>query len=199
MEVTTLNCKKCGAPIELMSDEIKTIKCAYCNIINRISADKTISLGNTVTRKLVGPFKLGTTGRYKGTNFEIVGLLEYTGGGYTWWEYLIRFADFRVGWLQYDDGDLALFFKQRLKTQLPAKIVPNMRIKINNLSVIIEEVGSATISHIDGQIPFSVDLQEKIYYIDGYTDDDTLVSIERTEEETELFVGEEVSREQLGI
>lgn len=199
--VTELKCLKCGAPLDLKSPEIRTIKCEFCDTVNMLDNNQApAKMGKHVPKRQAGPLQVGASGNYKGRPFTLVGLLEYTDDeNYSWWEYLMRFEDGSVAWLQYDDEEWSVLFKKRLKSEVPKNIRAGQRITINGLQVTIEEVGDAVISHVEGQIPFVVDADDDIFFIDGYTPDDQLVSIEYTDEEMELFIGEEVTRGQLGL
>lgn len=197
----TQECPKCGAPLSILSEEIRAVKCEYCDTVIQLDNYQNISrIGKYIPKKTgTGPLKVGMQGRFRGKAFKIIGLLEYTEDGDSWWEYLVSFEDGRIAWISYDDGYWSILFKEKIKSEIPKHPRVGSKIRINDMAVIVEEVGSARITNIVGQIPFTVDADEEIGYIDGYTPDDTLVSVEYTEDEIELFVGYEVSRKELGI
>ena len=200
--VKALSCPKCGAPLNLQSEDTRTVKCEYCDTIIQLDTQQNVSrIGKYVPKKDTGPLKLGMQGNFRGRNFQVVGLLEYSNvDGDVWWEYLVVFDDGESAWISYDDGDWSILFKKKLRSPLPENPRPGQVVTINNMSVFIEEVGVAKITNVAGEIPFAVDADEEINYIDGYnTEDDSLVSIEYTEDEIEMFIGYETSKRGLGL
>lgn len=197
-----ITCMKCGAPLQLTNPEVRTVKCEFCDVINQLDTEQNpAKMGKFVPKKTsAGPLKVGMQGNFRGQQpFTISGLLEYSEDGDTWYEYMCEFSDGTLGWLQYDDGDWIMYFKKQLKTPVPPGVRANSRINVNGMSVTVEEVGTARITHVEGQIPFAVDYEDDIDYIDGCTEDDKAISIEIAEDEVELFVGREVNRRMLGV
>jgi hypothetical protein len=118
-------------------------------------------------------FRIGGTGKLKGSSFRVLGRLVYAHENGTWSEWFIEMDDGKIMWLTEDEGELFLEAPLELTTPPPAfnELAPGMQIALNDKIGIVEEIGQANCLGGEGQIPFRVEVGESYPYADGATGD----------------------------
>jgi endogenous inhibitor of DNA gyrase (YacG/DUF329 family) len=98
-------CPACGAPVEFQSAQSAYAVCAYCH-------SAVVREGEALQRigKVADLFddhsllQLGTSGRFDGQAFQLVGRLQYRYPEGVWTEWHALLADGSAGWLSEDNG-----------------------------------------------------------------------------------------------
>lgn len=193
------HCLTCGAPLPLPHRFVRMVTCEFCGQVMLLD-DGRLSLTETVAEQTPFPsvLVLGATGTVAGRSFEALGRLVYAYDGGVWHEWLLQLADAApgtndLGWLVEDEGTFTLLQKAPLPGTPPRfeDVRAGMTLRLANRSVFVTEVGTATISHSEGQAAFAVPPGTLIQYIDG-TSDGQQVGLEYDPTEVEWFVGDRV-------
>jgi len=148
--------------------------CDYCH--TAIYCDKESALRAGSKSMDLPPstrFKVGGHGKIKGTAFIVLGRLVYAHEKGTWNEWFIEMESGEIQWLTEDEGELFLEKPFKLREQVPSheELKPGMRIPINDLVGVIEEIGTARCIGGEGQIPFQVEIGATYPYADGAGED----------------------------
>ncbi|HPZ06573.1 MAG TPA: DUF4178 domain-containing protein [Candidatus Eremiobacteraeota bacterium] len=201
MQVREMDCPSCGGSLKLTSVYVRTTICPYCDQTLHIDdfglsvAGKQPKLADYPTR-----FALGRKGKIKGKNFEVVGRVRYRGEDCFWDEWYLTFEDGKPGWLTEEEGECALFNKEKVKSAVPDK--SNLRvgktIDLNNYKIFITEIGEVSLEGGEGQLFFVVRPNTPLLHIDGNAGG-KLVSIEFYEKEIEFHIGESLEYEDILI
>ena len=199
MKVREMDCPACGGSLELKSAYIRTTVCPYCDQTLNIEdfglevAGKAAKLADYPTR-----FAIGCTGKIKGKDFEVIGRVRYRSDEGFWDEWFLTFADGKPGWLTEEEGECALFNKEKLKSAMPDRnsfrVASN--VNINNYNIFVTEVSEVTLEGGEGQLFFKVKPGTPLLHIDGNSQG-RLVSAEFYENSLEFHVGEALEYEDI--
>ena len=201
MQVREMDCPSCGGSLKLTSVYVRTTICPYCDQTLHIDdfglsvAGKQPKLADYPTR-----FALGRKGKIKGKNFEVVGRVRYRGEDCFWDEWYLTFEDGKPGWLTEEEGECALFNKEKIKTSVPdrSQLKVGKTVDINNYKIFVTETGEVSIEGGEGQLFFVVKPGTELIHIDGNAGG-KLVSIEFYEKEIEFHTGESLEYEDIVI
>lgn len=99
-----LSCPQCGGPVEIrVPDETQRVTCGYCGSLldaTRGGLSVLEALGKVPLEPLI---PLGSTGRFEGIDWTLIGLVErsvtYEGIRYPWFEYLLYAPRHGYRWL----------------------------------------------------------------------------------------------------
>ncbi len=122
------------------------------------------------------------------TRYTVVGMIQFSEGGYSWTEYKLRSESGDIEWLSVDeDGSQASLFKS---------VTPKVKTSADSVSYEtrnydLQEQGSATVSQCEGNV--DVDLHETVHYYE-YADNfgRNLFSLEDWDGDIENSVGHTV-------
>ncbi|MDP9044507.1 MAG: DUF4178 domain-containing protein [Pseudomonadota bacterium] len=113
-------CPNCGAPVEFRSAASAFAVCGFCKstvvrdgaALRRIGTSAELFDDHT-------PLQIGTSGRYQGSGFTLVGRLQYHYGEGTWNEWHALFDSGKSGWLSEDNGRYVVAFDAPLAGPAP--------------------------------------------------------------------------------
>ena len=207
--VASTNCPSCGSAVEFSVGSSLVAVCESCqSLVGRGDGaleryGKVSDIAPTRT-----PLKVGLRGRYKGATFEITGRtqLQHAAGG-IWDEwYLAIQGGKRWGWLSEAQGRLHLTFRQPPVTEAmeipasPEEWELGQVITIPRAgSMTAVEISEASVSAVEGELPFVPQLGQSVAYIDLQGNGQKFSTIDYSETPPVLFGGREVTLDQLGL
>ena len=199
MSTENLNCPSCGGSINLKDRFSKLAICEWCGttlVVKDHGLDptgKTAKLADYPSR-----FSVGCRGTITGKKFTARGRLRYDYGDGFWDEWYIVFVDGKKGWLQEDEGEFAIYHKQKIKSEIPDfdSIRVGSRMNLNDYSIFVSEKGSAEIAGGEGELLFEIYPGETVKYFEGNADG-KLVSVEFSENEIGMSIGEDLDFEEV--
>lgn len=153
-----LFCPSCGSPLEFRYDDSFVRVCPACRSAIARTDRGIDSLGQFADLAPSGSgLALGTSGRYQGQPFVLVGRAEYAhpaGGG--WEEWFVKFADGRWGWLSHAEGRWAMLFRTQAVRELEPfeALVPGGELSLGaGPALTIGEVNVASARGAEGELP----------------------------------------------
>lgn len=192
------NCPSCGAPVEFRPGAGQVKVCEHCQTVvlrgdaNLTALGRVAQLADTQS-----PLKLNLSGRYREQAFTVVGRLQKSHGHGVWDEWCLAFDDGGEGWLSESEGQWRLM-RPAGEVDVPTldKVRPAMPLTLKGTRFVVEEVGEATVTSADGQLP-SFDPRHP--YVDATAPNGVFGSLDYGGETPELYVGHDVALSQLGF
>lgn len=118
----TYQCPACGAPINFKSSITLYATCEYCTALVIRKDLKLESLGKVARLPNdVSPLQIGTTGKYMGVSFEIIGRLKVAWQKGIWNEWFLLFGNQEEGWLAEAQGMYMMSFEEPYNVLAPAQ------------------------------------------------------------------------------
>jgi hypothetical protein len=152
------SCPSCGAEVIFQSRLSIFGVCSFCRsmLVRRDVDIESIGMMAELPED-ISPFQIGTSGKYEGKRFRLVGRLRmaWQDGGWNEWHAL--FEDGRTGWLAEAQGFLMMSFETEsgLKSLSTAMLTPGSRVPINGHSVYqVDDVKNVICSGSEGELPF---------------------------------------------
>jgi hypothetical protein len=167
-------CPSCAATNAVTNPGILMRICDYCRTAMYWDKESVLRAGRqSVDLPPSTRFKVGGSGKLKGSAFRVLGRLSYAHEDGTWNEWFIEMQDGTIMWLTEDEGELFLESPVSLSTTIPPfeALAVGMQIPLDDKVGIVEELGSARCLGGEGQIPFEVEVGETYPYADGSTPD----------------------------
>lgn len=207
MSVLKGNCPACGAGIEFKRGSTIVVVCDYCrSVVSR--TDRALEdLGKVAELIETGsPLEIGLRGKYKGEGFELTGhaQLKHEAGG-VWDEWYATFSNGWVGWLAEAQGRFYMSFYfpmpegravptfESLSLGQPVSEIPYQ------VPLMVAEKGLATAAGAKGEIPYVLTPGEQYYYADLSGAKGAFGTIDYGSTPARVFVGEQVTLDELGI
>ena len=184
-------CPACGAEVVFRSSISVSAVCPYCDSLLLRRGQDLEDMGKVA--KLpedMSLIQIGSSGKYQGSNFQIVGRLRVGWSDGFWNEWYALFDDGREGWLAEAQGNFMMTFRVETPKDLwpVAKMYPGAKVKIGKETLSVTDTKKCVCVGAEGELPIlaakgrestSVDLQ----YGDSFG------TIEYAGDETRVFVG----------
>jgi hypothetical protein len=152
----------------------------------------------------MSPFQIGTSGRYKGERFNIIGRLKMAWQDGYWNEWFIDMADNKKAWLAEAQGTLAIVFEMSISPEEAKNhfgVIPklNSEVKIAGITYTVSDIKESLCSGSEGELPFPAPKGRKVKSIDLIAGD-KMAGIEYSNNELEsVFVGQYVEFDDLAF
>ena len=201
------NCPACGAPVVFdITTSIATV-CGSCGTVVGRGDGALENFGQVADLvQTDSPLQLGLRGKYRGVPFEITGRSQsrHAAGG-VWDEWYVAFREGqRWGWLAEAQGRLYLTFEKDVPDNAP--LPPLDELAVDEPVVIpavgtlrVAEIGTATAVSAAGELPFAFVPDAEQIFADLSGAGRKFATIDYSDEQPHLYVGGEVTFEQLGI
>jgi hypothetical protein len=192
IEVKTVNCGSCGAPLEVRSAFTRSVICPFCDSTNMLD-DKSVDVSGKMAKisKARSVFSIGRTGTMNGIRFEVLGRLRYGYEDGYWDEWFLQFEDGKCSWITEEEGELTIFSKNLLTT--PVENIDRIRvgqfIQVGDKKIFVTEITDCTIEGGEGELHYRVIPGKEVLHLEGNAAG-SLVSIEVWPREIELHIGE---------
>lgn len=196
-QVKSIQCTKCAAPITLLGDRrVLSITCSYCGTcLDALDNYKIIKQFKDLERPKV-PLKIGMKGKFKGAEFTIIGIIEFTEtdawGNYPWVEFLLFSETHGYAWLCLENGHYVLV---REVKDIPDRNVSfNEPVKTRGFKAkdkffVNFESSSAKVTYVEGELTWVAGIDDRIQYLDAIAPP-YIYSIEQGPTEKEYSYGE---------
>lgn len=189
-----LSCPNCGAPIGFKSSVSVQTTCTYCRSMV-VRHDKDLEAMGQVAELLqdMSPFQVGTTGRFQGKPFSLLGRVKAVYDGGSWSEWHALFDDGRQGWLAEAQGFYMMTFEVPDATIEHPPVPRAFSIfRINGREWVTEDAREVVYAASEGELPFRWEPGEAAWSVDLRTDDGGFGTVALTEHGKQAFVGEYV-------
>jgi len=203
MSARVLDCPQCGAPVNFQSAIAVFAVCAQCGSMVVLRGAEVELMGVMAALPPdLSPFQIGTRGEWKGRGFEIVGRIRVEWEEGSWNEWCILYDAKTTGWLAEAQGLLTISFATEVKEQLPADqsfFAANLKVTINDSVWVVEGVKTVTCRAAEGELPFVMPPQTKRVGVDLFDAKGGFASVELSEDDPEVYLGEYATFETLKL
>jgi hypothetical protein len=219
LQVRQLNCPNCGAPLNVQSMGSKQVVCPNCGSQIDLTRPPFSIMGNVGNRpEPTGtPFQLGMQGTVGQDTYSVIGRIRYVDTGETypsvgghydddddddegsdiWDEWLLLSAQGAYRWFS-DSEDVGLVLWYPFTPTVPvdpSTIVRGGTIDLGQGPARVRSRGSATINYLEGEMTWSARVGDRMNYAEAVARDNTMLSVEWTENEAEFYAGQRLDRE----
>lgn len=206
MKKRIANCPGCGGPVEFQLSTALVTVCEFCHSVVARTDKKLEDLGKVADLvETNSPVKRGMTGTFEKKHFDVVGRVQYQHpAGGVWDEFYLKFPNERVRWLALAQGKFYVTTEKRLSegVTLPdfGELTPGYRFKLaDGTALTVAESGVATARSADGDIPWAFRPNAEHRFVDLHGPGQEFATIEFEESGPRLFLGREISLEELGL
>lgn len=195
------NCPNCGAKIVFRwSSSVQTV-CAYC---------KSILVRTDVDLKKVGqvadlppdgsPIQLNTEGIYRNKSFVVVGRIIYEYDQGAWNEWHVMMNDGASAWLSDAQQEYAVSFSAKAPN-LPeaAKVEVGEQFTWDGQRYTVSVITPAHYRGVEGELPFQYWDKDNVTFIDLRSETGKFATLDYSDPEPALYLGEFVEFEQLKL
>ncbi len=193
MEVKSIQCKSCAAPLNLYGGghRIRTLNCEYCGAVMDVREDFAILDKFTNQNKPTCPLDIGMEGEIKGISFIIIGMIGYRSHYGDRWTDLSLFSETHgYAWLSYQLGHFS--FSRRVR-DLPDRDMTHLdvhsRFRVKGISYTFFEAYQGEITYVAGELTWVAKVGDKNIYRDAISPP-MMFSMEESENEREYYLSE---------
>jgi hypothetical protein len=189
--------------VEFTAGSAQVLVCGYCQTVvarKGLNLEAHGRIGAIVDTD--SPLRLGLEGRYDRAPYRLVGHLQKDHGAGPWDEWYVEFDNGRTAWLSEAEGFFYLLFDAGVEAGISLdSLHPGERFSMRGRSYVVEERNHGRVVAAEGQLPSDVDPTEDSYYVDATGPKGALVTLDfgPRGREPEIFVGQRLKLEQLGI
>lgn len=190
----TVQCPSCGSPVVLRHRNVLLVQCEACDTVSAIEKDGVDPLGKTATlTDFMSVLTVGAVASIHGRRFQALGRVRFEYDDGYWDEWYLAFDDGTDGWLEEDEGELALVSQVPMNgtPPHPNQVRAGERVTWGDASIYVMETGTATLVGMEGQLPRGHFIGLTMDYLDG-TMDGQVVMLEFMPNEIECFIGTKV-------
>ncbi len=207
MSVLQANCPSCAAPLRFKSGSTVVVVCPFCRSAVARNDRSVEDLGKVAeVAESESPLQIGLRGEFRSNNFELTGRaqLKHESGGF-WDEWYATFSNGSTGWLAEAQGKFYLTFNKPLAENVSIPDFQTLVVgqTISDISAetsfVAAEKGTATYIAADGEIPYRLTPNEQNDYADLSGANRAFATIDYGTNPPLVYVGEEVSLEDLGL
>ena len=177
----SIPCPECDSAIEVGSIAVTTTTCPSCEsrvVVNGQAAEARNKMA--LLAQLPSCLAVGWPAECQGKLLMVHGRVQYRYEAGIWDEWFVKFTDHTHGWITQDEGRYILQTEVR-DVDVDIEAIKKMNagdvVTIGDHDMHIKEIGFATMVGMQGELPFHVDPDEIMHYIE-LTDLDRMVSIE---------------------
>lgn len=197
---TTANCPNCGAQIRFRWSSAVQTTCEFCKSIlvrHDVNLDKVGVVADLPADS--SPIQIGTEGVWRNRAFVAIGriIYEYELGG--WNEWHIVFQDGVSGWLSDAQLDYAVSFLRPVQGLPPAV---SLRVGQEFRFDAVYQLTVVTRAHyrgVEGELPFEYWDKQDVLFADLRTTDARFATLDYSDPEPLLFLGEAVEFDSLRL
>ena len=185
----THNCPQCGDALTIYFKYSKLVQCSSCGSSIFLEDDGVRLIGQSaVLSPEPSLIQLHKAFIYKKKSYLPIGKIRYSYGRGFWEEWFLKDEKNKEFWLSIDEGDFVL--QEKVKLELPKKSYGEFRLGSKQGKYLVTEKDTGTCVGFEGELPQSIELNEKHKYIHLSLGHGKLVTVEFTKALTETFRGE---------
>ncbi len=195
------NCPNCGAPVRFRwSSAVQTV-CEFCRSI-LVRRDLDLAKVGTVADLPAdsSPIQIATEGVWHNRPFVVVGriLYQYEQGG--WNEWHLVFSDGASGWLSDAQAEYAVSFLTPMAALPPQlNVVRGQQYRWNGAVYEVTCLTRARYRGVEGELPFEYWDKDEVLFVDLDTRDTRFATLDYSDPEPLLFLGEAVEFDDLHL
>ena len=190
-KLESINCKHCGAPLSLRGGyRVKSLVCGYCGSVLHAEDGYEQIRGFIKAPRPHSPLKLGMSGKLKGVQHTVIGIVQYrTAGGHAWIAAQLFSPTHGYAWLEYERGHFVFSRRVReLPEKAPVKSTKAVfRARGRNFKVY--DFYTAKTAFVEGELTFIAKQGDSVEIIEGM-DPPFMYYREKTANEIEYSLGE---------
>jgi len=195
------NCPNCGAKIVFRwSSSVQTV-CEYCKSI-LVRADVDLKkVGQVADLPPDGsPIQLNTEGIYRSKSFVVVGRIVYEYDQGAWNEWHVMMNDGTSAWLSDAQQEYAFSFSTKAPN-LPAaaKVDVGQQFDWQGHRYTVSVITPAHFRGVEGELPFQYWDKDEVTFIDLRSETGKFATLDYSDPEPALYLGEFVEFEQLKL
>jgi Domain of unknown function (DUF4178) len=195
-------CPSCGGPVLFQSAVSVFAVCPYCtSMLVRHDLDIE-SLGKmAVLTEDSSPLQVGSSGRYDGVHFQLIGRVRQEWSEGSWNEWFALFDDARRGWLAEFQGFYSMNFEADSTEEIPpiSQVSPGMIIPIRAVDYHVDDMKQVRCAGSQGELPFRAIRNRASVSVDLSSDPNGYGCIEYADEEVRFFAGTYCDLDQLAF
>ena len=196
------NCPSCGAPVIFKSSASILAVCEYCSsTLVRHDLDLE-NVGKMAELQADGsPLQIRAEGRYGKVPFTVVGRIQLRYKQGLWNEWHLLFDDQRSGWLGESMGIYAVSFLTQVGDKIPRfeDLRPGERVVLKGESYEVTDVEKVLCIGGEGELPFQIGPGYEAPAVDLTGPGNGFATLDYSEEQPLVFIGEYVEFEELGL
>lgn len=201
MREPAANCPNCGARIVFQwSGSVQTV-CAYCkSILVRTDLDLA-KVGQVADLPpSSSPIQLATEGLYRNKAFVVVGRIVYEYDQGAWNEWHVMMHDGASAWLSDAQQEYAVSFSSKMPN-LPAaaKVALGQQFTWSGERYTASVITPAHYRGVEGELPFPYWDKTEVTFIDLRTESGRFATLDYSDPEPALYLGEFVEFENLQL
>ncbi|MBM3947190.1 MAG: DUF4178 domain-containing protein, partial [SAR202 cluster bacterium] len=166
----SLNCPGCGGPVLVENRAVRMVVCSYCaGLLEVVPGGVQIAGAAARMAPLPTQFRVGQTGRIRGTLFHILGRVRYAYDEGVWDEWYLGLGDGQAAWLEEDDGEYVLARPEELRTPAPPfeQLRVGTQVSVNGYSFMITERCRARVASAEGQLFRNARMNRPVQFAEG--------------------------------
>lgn len=194
-----VNCPNCGAPVNFRSHASILAVCEYCQSTITKDAETVQSIGKIGSiLEDYSPVQIGTTGRWKGKAFTVIGRIQVRYEAGFWNEWNLLFQDGSAGWLGEASGQFTLTQLAPLPAELPTfeAINPGKGLTLGDRYYVATDVRRAQAVGLQGELPLAARQSWEVRAADFRVGDD-FATLDYSDNPPQLYVGQSVKLSEL--
>jgi hypothetical protein len=188
-------CPGCGAPVRFRWAQAVQATCPYCKgVLVRTDLDLTL-VGQQADFPHTGsPIQLGTTGRWRGARFEVVGRLAYQWARGRWNEWYCRLANDRAAWLS--DAQLEYAMTEAAPVGTPVPALASLQVgtpwRVQDVTYEVATITDAWYLGTEGELPFPSTTRAHCRFVDLQDGTGRFATVDGSDDPPVLYLGEYV-------
>jgi hypothetical protein len=194
------NCPNCGAEITFRWSSAVQTTCPFCRSI-LVRHDVELQRVGVASDIPPSPsaIQLGTEGRYRGTRFTVVGRIVYEYDRGRWNEWHVRLDDGTSGWLSDALAEYAMSRLLEGPANLPSakELQVGQSIHVDGTTFTVMTLTRARYGSVEGELPFEYWDKSEVVFADLESTSERFATLDYSETDPLLFVGEYVEFDQL--
>lgn len=167
------NCPSCGAPVQFRAADSVFLVCPYCSSMVVRQDVNVEAIGTMAELKAdLSPLQLGTSGKFEGKSFDLIGRLKIVWTDGNWNEWLAYFEGGKTAWLAEAQGFYALNFPVAATTALPRRedLKVGMTVELGapnkEQAFTVVDIKETTCGGSEGELPFTAQSGRKTLSVD---------------------------------
>lgn len=195
---TTVNCTSCGAGLDVLGGgRVMVHVCPYCGAELDAQDDYKVIAKFDGLQRPDSPFRIGMSGKIKGVDYTVIGMLEYTeryrGRTWTWIDHQLYSPTHGYAWLTIEDGHLVFTRRYRRPVWVSESRVERAStpptVRVDGKRYRYYETSTGEITFAEGEFTWAPRIGDKTTTV-TMLGDDAMLGFSETNQEREVYRSE---------